>query len=152
MKGDYPKYQALIPESTTGRAVVSREQFLQASRRVALLSNPKSYAICLEISTEQIHLSTNTPELGEAHETISVESCNGRERIGLDARLLIETLSHIETESVALEFTSAVTTVAFKTGRRGWPSLSYTPDALGLLEERRSFFRRNELVFSHTNI
>ena len=114
VEGDYPKYQALIPESSTGRAVVSREEFLQASRRVALLSNPKSYAICLEISTEQIHLSTNTPELGEAHETISVESCNGRERIGLDARLLIETLSHIETESVALEFTSAVTTVAFK--------------------------------------
>ena len=114
VEGDYPKYQALIPETTTGRAVVSREQFLQASRRVALLSNPKSYAICLEISTEQIHLSTNTPELGEAHETISVESCNGRERIGLDARLLIETLSHIETESVAIEFTTAVTTVAFK--------------------------------------
>ena len=114
VEGDYPKYQALIPESTTGRAVVSKEQFLQASRRVALLSNPKSYAICLEISTEQIHLSTNTPELGEAHETISVESCNGREQIGLDARLLIETLSHIETESVAIEFTSAVTTVAFK--------------------------------------
>ena len=114
VEGDYPKYQALIPESATGRAVVSKEQFLQASRRVALLSNPKSYAICLEISTEQIHLSTNTPELGEAHETISVESCNGRERIGLDARLLIETLSHIETESVAIEFTSAVTTVAFK--------------------------------------
>ncbi|MDE0682905.1 MAG: DNA polymerase III subunit beta [Candidatus Poribacteria bacterium] len=114
VEGDYPKYQALIPESATGRAVVSKEQFLQASRRVALLSNPKSYAICLEISTEQIHLSTNTPELGEAHETISVESCNGRERIGLDARLLIETLSHIETESVAIEFTTAVTTVAFK--------------------------------------
>ena len=114
VEGDYPKYQALIPEESPGRAVVSREQLLRASRRVALLSNPKSHAICLEISTEQIHLSTNTPELGEAHETISVESCNGRERIGLDARLLMETLSHIETEAVAIEFTSAVTTVAFK--------------------------------------
>ena len=114
VEGDYPKYQALIPESATGRVVVSREQLLHASRRVALLSNPKSYAICLEISTEQIHLSTNTPELGEAHETISVESGNGRERIGLDARLLTETLSRMETEFVAIEFTSAVTTVAFK--------------------------------------
>ena len=114
VEGDYPKYQALIPESTTGRAVVSKEQLLHATRRVALLSNPKSFAVCLEIDTEQIQLSTKTPELGEAHETLSVESCNGRERIGLDARLLIETLTHIETASVAIEFTSAVTTVAFK--------------------------------------
>ena len=112
--GDYPKYQALIPESTTGRAVVSKEQLLHAARRVALLSNPKSDAICMEIDTEQIQISTNTPELGEALETLPVESCNGRERIGLDARLLIETLTRIETESVAIEFTSAVTTVAFK--------------------------------------
>ena len=114
IEGDYPKYQALIPQDSPGRAVVSKELLLHASRRVALLSNPKTHAISLEISPEQIHLATNTPELGEAHETISVESCNGRERIGLDAHLLIETLARIETESVAIEFTSAVTTVAFK--------------------------------------
>ncbi|MCG9131383.1 DNA polymerase III subunit beta [Candidatus Poribacteria bacterium] len=114
VEGDYPKYQGLLPKSSTGRAVVSKEQLLHATRRVALLSNPKNYCVCLEMDPEQIQVSTKTPEVGEAYETVAVKSCTGRERIGIDARYLIETLAHIETESIAIEFTSAVTTVAFK--------------------------------------
>ena len=114
VEGDYPKYQEVIPEAPEGTAIASKEQLLQASRRVALLSNPKSHAICLEISTEQIHLSTNTPELGEAHETLPVESATGQIRFGIDARLLIEALTHIETESVAFEFTTEVKPIFFK--------------------------------------
>ena len=48
VEGDYPKYEKIIPESTEGRAVVSKEGILSATRRVSLLSNPKNYSICLE--------------------------------------------------------------------------------------------------------
>ena len=126
VEGDYPKYQGLIPQSSAGRAVVSKEQLLHATRRVALLSNPKNYCVCLEIDPDQIQISTQTPEVGEAYETVPVKSCTGRERIGIDARYLIETLAHIETESIAIEFTSAVTTVTFKpVGDEGHVCLIY---------------------------
>ena len=85
VEGRYPEYQAIIPDSTESRTVVSKDAILRATRRVSLLSNPKNHAICLEIDTERIHLSANTPELGEAHETITVESGTGSVRIGLDA-------------------------------------------------------------------
>lgn len=104
VEGRYPEYQAIIPESTGSHVIVSKDTILRASRRVSLLSNPKNHAICLEIDTERIHLSANTPELGEAHETIAVESGNGSVRIGLDARMLTDVLSHIETTSLVLEF------------------------------------------------
>jgi DNA polymerase-3 subunit beta len=68
----------------------------------------------LEIDTEQIQVSAKTPELGEAHETLPVEFGTGRVQMGIDARLLIETLAHIEAESVGIEFTGAVAPVAFK--------------------------------------
>ncbi len=114
VEGDYPPYQKIIPESTEGRAVVSKEQMLHAARRVALLSNPKNYAIALEISTEQVQISAKTPELGEAYEPIPVETGTGRIRIGIDARLLIGTLGHIESESIAIEFKSEVEPIVFK--------------------------------------
>ncbi len=114
VEGDYPPYQKIIPESTEGRVVVSKEQMLHAARRVALLSNPKNYAIALEIDTEQVQISAKTPELGEAYEPIPVETGNGRIRIGIDARLLIGTLGHIETESLAIEFRSEVEPIVFK--------------------------------------
>ena len=114
VEGDYPPYQKIIPEASEGRAVVSKEQILHAARRVALLSNPKNYAIALEISTEEVQISAKTPELGEAYEPIPVEAGTGRIRIGIDARLLIGTLGHIETESIAIEFRSEVEPIVFK--------------------------------------
>ena len=114
VEGDYPPYQKIIPEAAEGRVVVSKEQMLHAARRVALLSNPKNYAIALEIDTEQLQISAKTPELGEAYEPIPVESGTGRIRIGIDARLLIETLGHVETESMAIEFKSEVEPIVFK--------------------------------------
>ena len=112
--GDYPKYQEVVPESAEGGAVVSKELFLHASRRVALLSNPKNHCVCVEIDSERIHLSVNTPEIGEAHETLPVESSTGSLRFGIDARWLIETLMHIESESVAVEFVSEAKPIVFK--------------------------------------
>ena len=114
VEGDYPKYEKIIPESTEGKAVVSKDGILSATRRVALLSNPKNYSICLEIDSEQVQVSARTPELGEAHETLPVESSTGNARIGFDARLLIEALSHIETESLALEFSGELNPVLIK--------------------------------------
>jgi DNA polymerase-3 subunit beta len=114
VEGEYPKYEKIIPESTEGRTVVSKEQILSAARRVALLSNPKNYSISLEIDSEQVQVSARTPELGEAHETVPVESSTGSVQIGFDARLLIEALAHIETDSLAIEFSGKLNPVLIK--------------------------------------
>ena len=58
--------------------------------------------------------STKSAEIGEAHEAVSVESCDGEERIGIDGRLLIQTLTHIESEFVVIEFIAPDKTVIFK--------------------------------------
>ena len=103
VEGEYPPYQSVIPE-TSGHVLVSKESILRAARRVSLLSNPKNFSITLEIEPEQIRISTKTPELGEALETLAVESGNGSVRLGVDARVLTEVIAHIESESVILEF------------------------------------------------
>lgn len=114
VEGDYPNYEKMIPESADGRTVVLKDQILGATRRVALLSNPKTHLICLEIDTEQIQVSARAPELGEAHETVPVASGNGSVRIGLDARLLVQALAHIQSESLAIEFIGGSTPVLIK--------------------------------------
>ena len=102
---EYPKYEKIIPESPDVCTVVPKAPILRAARKVSLVSDPKTFKICLEIDEQQIRVSAETPETDEAYETLAVESSTGSIRIGLDARLLIETLTHIRTESLALEFT-----------------------------------------------
>jgi DNA polymerase III beta subunit len=111
---EYPKYEKIIPESPKMHAVVQKEPILHATRQISLVSDPKTFKICLEIDEQQIRVSAETPEIDEAYETLAVESSTGSIRIGLDARLLIETLTHIRTESLALEFTGVLGPVIVK--------------------------------------
>ncbi len=108
VEGDYAPYQKLFRDSSEGRTVVTKETILRATRRVALLSDPKNFLICLEIDAEGIRVSAKTPELGEAYETLPVESGTGEVRIGLDARVLTDVLTHIETESLIFEFAGEI--------------------------------------------
>ncbi len=114
VEGDYLKYQAIIPESSKGRAVVSKELILHATRRVALLSDPKFFSISVEIAPEQIRISAKTPELGEAYETLPVQSGTGSTQVNLDARVIADVFAHIETESLVLEFSGEFTPFVVK--------------------------------------
>ena len=112
---EYPNYQKVIPKNHEGEAVVSTEQLLRVTQRMAQLANPKkAYPICLEIDTERIRVSTKTPESEEAYETVSVESATSSIRIGFDARLLADALAHIETEFVSIEFSRELDPVLIK--------------------------------------
>ncbi len=111
---EYAPYEKIIPVSPEVRTVVPKVPILRAMRKVALVSDPKTFKVCLEIDEQQIRVSAETSELDEAHETLAVESSNGSIRIGMNAQLLIETLTHIETESVSLEFTNALEPLVVK--------------------------------------
>ena len=111
---EYPPYEKLIPVSPKVRTIVPKVPILRAIQRISSISNPKTFKICLEIDEQQIRISAETSETDEIHETLAVESSTGSIRIGMNAQLLIETLSHIETESLGLEFAGALEPVIVK--------------------------------------
>ncbi|MCY4554282.1 MAG: DNA polymerase III subunit beta [Candidatus Poribacteria bacterium] len=111
---EYAPYEKIIPVSPEVRTVVPKEPILRAMRKVALVSDPKTFKVCLEIDEQQMRVSAETPEPDEAHETLAVESSTGSIRIGMNAHLLIETLSHIRTESLSLEFSGTLKPVIVK--------------------------------------
>ena len=88
---------------------------MDTTRDIFSRANPKHALVCLEINPQQIQISAKSPETDdEIHETLAAESGTGSIRIGLDAQMLIETLSHIETESVSLAFTNAIKPLVVK--------------------------------------
>ena len=112
---EYPEYDGIIPESFEGHVVVPKASMMDTTRDIFSRANPKHAIVCLEINPQQIQISAKSPETDdEIHETLAAESGIGSVRLGLNAQMLIETLSHIETESVSLAFTSAVKPVIVK--------------------------------------
>ena len=114
VEGDYPKYQQIIPKDNEIRAVLEAEKFLSALKRVALLANPKTYSIRLDIQENAVKVSAKTPELGEAYETVELKSGNGDIQIAFDARFLMEAVRHIQTEDVLLELKDSLSAVVLK--------------------------------------
>ena len=110
----YPEYDSVIPESFEGHVVVPKASIMDTTRDIFARANPKNALVCLEINPEQIRISAKTSETDEIHETLAAESGIGSVRIGLNAQMLIETLSHIETESVSLAFRNAMKPLVVK--------------------------------------
>jgi DNA polymerase-3 subunit beta len=114
VEGEYPKYEQIIPKDNDSMIRLDVEQFLGALKRVALLANPKTYSIRLDILENAVNISAKTPELGEAYETVELKNRNGEIEIAFDARFLMEFLRHIQTEDVAVEFKDPLSAVVLK--------------------------------------
>ncbi len=114
MDATYPEYDSVIPKSFEGHVVVPKASIMDTTREIFARANPKNALICLEISPQQIRISAKPSDADEIDETLAAESGTGSVRIGVNAEILIETLSHIETESVSLAFTNAIEPLVVK--------------------------------------
>ncbi len=78
IEGNYPNYRQVIPGEAKERITLERETFLNAVHRVSLLSSEKSNSVKLVFSKNNIEIAANTPDIGEAHESLAV-AYKGRE-------------------------------------------------------------------------
>ena len=78
IEGNYPNYRQVIPAEAKERITLERELFLNAVHRVSLLSSEKSNSVKLVFTKNNIEIAANTPDVGEAKESLAV-AYKGRE-------------------------------------------------------------------------
>ena len=92
IEGNYPNYKQVIPSEAKERITLERETFLNSLRRVSLLASDKSNSIKLNFSKNNIEITANTPEVGEARESLPV-AYKGREfSIAFNPEFLMNTV------------------------------------------------------------
>lgn len=111
---EYPKYQTVIPSKTTNRFHIDRNAILNAVKRIKILSNEKTNGIKLNVSTNQLTISTNHPALGQANETLPIAYEGKATEIGFNAKYLIESLSVLNETDVTFEFNNELSPVVIK--------------------------------------
>jgi DNA polymerase-3 subunit beta len=103
IEGNYPNYKQVIPSETKERVTLERETFLNSLRRVSLLASDKSNSIKLNFSKNNIDITANTPEVGEAKESLPV-SYKGREfSIAFNPEFLMAPLRPLGEDEVFLD-------------------------------------------------
>lgn len=69
IEGEFPNYRQLLPERYESRLTVSRQQLIDAVRRVGLLARDTS-PVKLEFNALGLKLSSSSPDLGQAVEAV----------------------------------------------------------------------------------
>jgi DNA polymerase III subunit beta len=111
---EYPKYQAVIPNKTSFMLKTDKNIFLDAVKRIRIMSNEKSNGVRLHLTNSELILSANHPSLGDARETIAVNYDGNELEIGFNAKYLIDTLSSLEEGEVLFEINNELSPVILK--------------------------------------
>lgn len=104
IEGEFPNYRQVIPKQQTRQIVLPSETLVHALRRVVLLSSERSRAVKLELRPGLLKLSSNNPDLGEAHEELDVDYDGEELEIAFNARYLTDCLAVIGAKEVRLGF------------------------------------------------
>lgn len=103
IEGNYPNYKQVIPGEMKERVTLERETFLNSLKRVSLLASDKSNSIKLNFTKNNIDITANTPEVGEAKESLPV-AYKGREfSIAFNPEFLMAPLRNLAEDEIFLD-------------------------------------------------
>lgn len=103
IEGNYPNYRQVIPAETRERITVERETFLNAVHRVSLLSSEKSSSVKLVFTRHNIDITANTPDVGEAHESLPVQYKGRDFSIAFNPEFLMDPLRNLSNDEIFLD-------------------------------------------------
>jgi len=102
VEGEFPDYRGVIPEHSRYHISVGRDTLLNAIKRAAIFSNERYHGVKLAFASGSLTVSSTSPEMGEASETIDVDFNGDEFSIGFNASYIQHVLGVIPAESEAV--------------------------------------------------
>ncbi len=96
----FPHYHQVIPQDNDRKAVVDRDQFLHALKRVSIMADENSRLVRFEFEPGKLKLLSTNADIGEAAEELEIDYSNEQVHIGLNANYILDALNNISTEKV----------------------------------------------------
>jgi DNA polymerase-3 subunit beta len=103
IEGNYPNYRQVIPAETKERVPLVREEFLHALRRAEIMTSEKSNSVKLSFGKNKLEITANSPEVGEAKETLAVNYKGPEMAIAFNPKYIIDPLNALVNDEVFME-------------------------------------------------
>jgi DNA polymerase-3 subunit beta len=100
---NFPPYSKVIPSKQSRTVIAARGPLVEALRRISLVANDKSGGVQLIIEPGMLRLQSQNPEVGEGSEEVDVDYAGDELRIGFNARYLLDALTALAHDEVAIE-------------------------------------------------
>lgn len=103
VEGNYPNYRQVIPSETKERVALAREEFMHALRRAEIMTSDKANSVKLSFSRNKLEITANSPEVGEAKESLGVNYKGPDMAIAFNPKYMIDPLNALTNDEVYLE-------------------------------------------------
>jgi DNA polymerase III subunit beta len=105
IEGQFPNYQQLLPDSYEHEVRVERGEFLGVVRRVSLMAQ-RNAPLRLKFEDGSVTVSAQTPDVGEASESLPVNYGGEQLEIGFNPQFLQEGIEAVDSDEMALRLIS----------------------------------------------
>jgi DNA polymerase-3 subunit beta len=103
IEGNYPNYRQVIPGEAKERISLVREELQQALRRAEIMTSEKANSVKLAFGKNNLTITANSPEVGEARETLAINYKGKEFAIAFNPRYLIDPLAALTEDEVFME-------------------------------------------------
>jgi DNA polymerase III subunit beta len=116
--GQFPNYRQLLPETYEHEIRLSRDELLAVVRRISLMAQ-RTAPLRLRFEQGQVTLSAQTPDVGEASESLPVNYQGEELEIGFNPQFLQDGLESVESDELLLKLITALRPGLIETVRDG---------------------------------
>lgn len=104
LKGNYPNYNRVIPESNPFQLTVDRESLLNAMRRVSLFASKSSQLVKINIQPTELLLAAQDLDYGtSAEERVDCDYRGNSMTIGFSYVYMLEVLSNLKDSTIVVD-------------------------------------------------
>ena len=103
IEGNYPNYRQVIPAEAKERISIGREELLHALRRAEIMTSEKQNSVKVAFSKNNMAITANSPDVGEARESLAINYKGKEMAIAFNPGYLIEPLTALTQDEVFIE-------------------------------------------------
>ncbi len=104
VEGNYPSYNAVIPQDNPNKIIINRQEVVNSLGRVSLFSNQASNLVKLTIDGDELTVSAQDIDFSiSAYEKLSCQYDGDSIEIGFKSAFLAELLDNISSDEVVME-------------------------------------------------
>ncbi|MFT0849210.1 DNA polymerase III subunit beta [Achromobacter sp. F4_2707] len=100
VEGKFPDYTRVIPTNYTRHFLVNREALQGSLQRAAILTTDKLKGVRIQLSENQLRISSSNAEQEEAVEEIDIDYEHEPLDVGFNVSYLLDVLANVKTESL----------------------------------------------------
>ena len=108
IEGRFPNYKQIIPDKLKINISLNREELLSSVRRVAVMTTDRSNSIKIELVENNMVITAQSPDFGEAKEEIPVSFQGENVSISFNPVYLIDALRNLEDENIVFSLNDAL--------------------------------------------